>query len=79
MFWKPYKPEVAEPKKTFFIVTIAYKSGIKFTGRFSKFSWKKDATCTSYEWVSAINKQYPDKPLNMGVDDIETIWYHEEL
>lgn len=58
-------------RKQFPIVTINYKSGISITGRFETFSVQRGV----YEWKGAPNKKYPFIVLQLGADEIESIFY----
>lgn len=56
------------------IVTIAYKSGECFQGRFASFTVERG----TWKWDCRPNEAYPDTPLVMGVDEISAVWYRQE-
>lgn len=63
-----------ESKEEYFIITIYYKSGNKVTIRCSEFNIKNG----DYSWTPAQNKEYPHKPLQLGIENIESIFFKEE-
>ena len=60
-----------------FRISIGYKSGLKFTGTFINFSYKKQGDNLKIEWESFLNNVNPH-PLYMNIDEVESIWVEKE-
>ena len=62
---------------SFFVTTVAYKSGNKFTGLFHTFVIENNYGTKNYTWVEIENNKY-STPLFMGVNEIESVWVEKE-
>lgn len=58
-----------------FIVTVVYKNGTKFVGRFVEFSFKNDL----YTWKGKPNLIYPNILLKLNPDSIDHVYYRKGL
>jgi hypothetical protein len=62
---------MSKDKVPIFEVTVCYKSGNRMVFRAKEFSVKG----TEYSWTALEGNL---RPLQIGVDDIESVWYREE-